>query len=449
MRLLVLRGDTFEQEIDLPRSTLRLGRGTDNDIVLDDPGKSVSRDHAEIRYEHGQYIIVDLGSQNGIWVSGVRAPSVVLGPNVVASIGPFRISVDASEGEPARVRRIAAADPEMDGDAPMEQTSVEDGGLTRYRKWLIAAATVIPLSGVAIGVLALVRGRQDPGIVPDNLQRVVAFIQAGDCAAARDELDAALAAGPSDAAAQLKARVDACVSGQNTASGEPGTPLPAESVPVPQRVDGVRGQSTSAQPTAGSAHYPVAASPCPGGTARLLPPEQGGLALSGTCESAASYAARVEAMQKRYDDAIAALDAGASDRAIPLLQGIVDEAGVRYRDVDRRLDEGRRREAARTYAAAHEFEKAGDLERALSDYRHVFELDPSLNVQGDIARVTDARIREAATSCEEGNSLFAYNHLQEALRKYESALKVLPPDHACAIRARQQFPTQLRRNEGR
>ena len=54
-----------------------IGRGGDNDIVLDAP--SVSAHHAEIRYENGRYILHDRGSTNGTFVNGRR----ISGPNMI------------------------------------------------------------------------------------------------------------------------------------------------------------------------------------------------------------------------------------------------------------------------------------------------------------------------------------------------------------------------------
>src|SRR5438445_11969357 len=83
-RLLVLRGDSLDREIELTGQTVRIGRSPQSDLVLDDAGKSVSRNHAEIRFEGGRYVLIDLESQNGVWVAGSRVPYVVLEPNVVA-----------------------------------------------------------------------------------------------------------------------------------------------------------------------------------------------------------------------------------------------------------------------------------------------------------------------------------------------------------------------------
>ena len=47
-----------------------IGRAADNVIVIDRP--SISRYHAEIRAQEGQYLVVDLASTNGTWINGRR-----------------------------------------------------------------------------------------------------------------------------------------------------------------------------------------------------------------------------------------------------------------------------------------------------------------------------------------------------------------------------------------
>ncbi len=50
------------------REVIHIGRHTSNDIVIND--RRVSRYHAEIRYEQGQFKLYDLGSLNGILING-------------------------------------------------------------------------------------------------------------------------------------------------------------------------------------------------------------------------------------------------------------------------------------------------------------------------------------------------------------------------------------------
>jgi hypothetical protein len=55
---------------ELSRDVVVLGRSRECDIRLDDA--NVSRRHAEIRRENGNWLVVDLGSTNGIEVNGKR-----------------------------------------------------------------------------------------------------------------------------------------------------------------------------------------------------------------------------------------------------------------------------------------------------------------------------------------------------------------------------------------
>ncbi|HEU4936783.1 MAG TPA: FHA domain-containing protein [Vicinamibacterales bacterium] len=118
-KLLIFRGDTQLDERELTGKTLRIGRASQNDLVLEDPGKGVSRNHAEIRFEGGRYTLVDLGSQNGLWVSGSRVPSVVLEPGVSVAVGPYRLMMEA----PVAVTPAGGVVPISDLDTgPIEPT---------------------------------------------------------------------------------------------------------------------------------------------------------------------------------------------------------------------------------------------------------------------------------------------------------------------------------------
>jgi hypothetical protein len=58
-----------EQSYFLTHAVTVIGRGADCDLRLSDPG--VSRRHAEIRFENDSFILLDLGSTNGIRVNEV------------------------------------------------------------------------------------------------------------------------------------------------------------------------------------------------------------------------------------------------------------------------------------------------------------------------------------------------------------------------------------------
>jgi Protein of unknown function (DUF3662)/FHA domain len=76
----------------LTRAVTRLGRGTDVDIRIDDPG--VSRHHAEILLGR-EVLLRDLGSTNGTYVDGVQVGEVVLHDGAVVQIGATRLTFRA------------------------------------------------------------------------------------------------------------------------------------------------------------------------------------------------------------------------------------------------------------------------------------------------------------------------------------------------------------------
>jgi tetratricopeptide (TPR) repeat protein len=101
VKLLIYRGDTLERTLDLTDRDVRIGRGAENDVVLEDPEKTVSRFHAELRPEQGGWVVLDLNSQNGIWIEGQRIQRQVLRAGQIAQLGNFRIVIDGGAGASA------------------------------------------------------------------------------------------------------------------------------------------------------------------------------------------------------------------------------------------------------------------------------------------------------------------------------------------------------------
>ena len=82
-KLVVFRGTRPERYVDLTDRDLRIGRAPENDVILEDPDRTVSRFHAELRFENGQYSLIDLNSQNGLWMDGQRLPRLTLEPGQI------------------------------------------------------------------------------------------------------------------------------------------------------------------------------------------------------------------------------------------------------------------------------------------------------------------------------------------------------------------------------
>jgi hypothetical protein len=73
-------------------ATLRVGRASDNDIVL--PDNRVSRYHGQISARLGTLIYADLGSTNGSFLQGSRVHEIALGPHDVLQLGGSSLTIE-------------------------------------------------------------------------------------------------------------------------------------------------------------------------------------------------------------------------------------------------------------------------------------------------------------------------------------------------------------------
>jgi pSer/pThr/pTyr-binding forkhead associated (FHA) protein len=73
-----------QQITPLVRDITRLGRQLDNEIVFQDA--SISRNHAEIRFEDGLYVLYDQGSTVGTFVNNRRIKRCVLNSGDLISL---------------------------------------------------------------------------------------------------------------------------------------------------------------------------------------------------------------------------------------------------------------------------------------------------------------------------------------------------------------------------
>jgi hypothetical protein len=74
-----------EQVLHLTHSVTVIGRAAEADLRLNDPG--VSRKHAEIRLENGQFTLVDIGSTNGIRLNNAPVTRQQLAPGDRIELG--------------------------------------------------------------------------------------------------------------------------------------------------------------------------------------------------------------------------------------------------------------------------------------------------------------------------------------------------------------------------
>jgi predicted component of type VI protein secretion system len=144
-RLVIYSSGAVNQTVELTGRTVRIGRARENDIVLADPTQVVSRFHAELRYEDGRFILLDLNSANGTWVWDHRIQRVVLASGTVAEIGDYRLSLE-TDNEATTVPPAAAApaEPPTVSGSPMEPPVVP-AATSAEKQEVVAPAASVPL----------------------------------------------------------------------------------------------------------------------------------------------------------------------------------------------------------------------------------------------------------------------------------------------------------------
>ncbi|HEY4573861.1 MAG TPA: FHA domain-containing protein, partial [Thermoanaerobaculia bacterium] len=89
-----------DRVVPLAGGRTRLGRGSDNDVVLSDV--SVSRYHAEILREGSGWLVHDLKSTNGVEVNRVPVEKAPLRAGDLLTIGSFELRLEEEEARPPR-----------------------------------------------------------------------------------------------------------------------------------------------------------------------------------------------------------------------------------------------------------------------------------------------------------------------------------------------------------
>ena len=117
--MLIYKPDGSTCVLELSGPLVKIGRGEENNIVLEDPTRAISRFHAQIVFENDNAVLHDLRSQNGTWLNEqlVIEPATLQSDDVVC-IGKYRL-----------VYRNAVPSPEPEPDAlspfQIESASVE------------------------------------------------------------------------------------------------------------------------------------------------------------------------------------------------------------------------------------------------------------------------------------------------------------------------------------
>ncbi len=87
------------RRMPITEAVIGVGRGLENDIIIDD--KHVSRLHAQLRRRYGQYVLYDLDSTSGTTVNDRPIREVPLQPGDVIAFAGYRVRFELEEEAPA------------------------------------------------------------------------------------------------------------------------------------------------------------------------------------------------------------------------------------------------------------------------------------------------------------------------------------------------------------
>jgi hypothetical protein len=95
------------RHVPLDRPFMTIGRRADNDIVVDAP--TVSRQHAQLRWRYGRFVLYDLGSRGGTLVNGQPVTESVLQPGDVVTLSdvPLIYGEGLAEADDRRPRPLS------------------------------------------------------------------------------------------------------------------------------------------------------------------------------------------------------------------------------------------------------------------------------------------------------------------------------------------------------
>ncbi|MFN2239976.1 MAG: sigma 54-interacting transcriptional regulator [Thermoanaerobaculia bacterium] len=126
MRCLVARFDDQILRWPLPRESVTLGSASDNHFVLQVPG--VSRVHAHVEPVGDKLRLIDAGSRNGLFHSGMKVSDVLLEDGVAIQVGKALVSIeDASTSDVELGISIASPRPRRDAETAASDLKPAEG----------------------------------------------------------------------------------------------------------------------------------------------------------------------------------------------------------------------------------------------------------------------------------------------------------------------------------
>jgi pSer/pThr/pTyr-binding forkhead associated (FHA) protein len=443
-KLVIFRGDSVESELQLRRQTVRIGRDTRNDVVLDD--KTVTRFHAEVTHEGGTYYVSDLDSRNGVWINNQRIKGKTpLALGVPVTVGAYEVTLEDDVGTsdlsdlvpgagrtvistqmvPAAERSSASTARGRAAAPPSKPSPVATAAARPAVFWpIVGVVTLVLCFGTYLVVRRfMARPAPPPAIVrteppapaaepppaaparPLTQDIVAGYVEAANYAiddkdyeAARYDVDAALELDPNnqDLLAKRKQIEDL----SSTPAPPPPRPKPAP-VPDVQETPGIPRRAN---------------------------------------EAAGDYAARVGRIQTNMREGNRALEQDEFALALTRYQAVVrDQPG--YQNVDGQIADAAAKQKRQVDAAienGQQNERAGRLVIAVQWYDRALKIDPnSAAAQERLAAVADRRTKDGLAAFARAEVFRKRNEIPRAVAAYQEAADLLPASNDKKAEAQQ------------
>lgn len=449
LRLLIRADDGSERPVEVREGVVRIGRSPDNDIVLADANKGVSRAHAELRFENGRWIVLDLNSQNGTWINGARVQRAEVPLDGEITVGLYKLIVQTGAAAasvdprgpaprpappatvvsprpaPARpatpqapvaptvpvpvVTTPAAGDLPLRGPAPPVPAAAAKAAPARAPKRSNAPLLAIGVAAVIVVAVAAWF------IVPSFGHRPEPAAQAPTPA---PNAPAPPAGAPEPAASAPAASAPATEPATTPTAANPSSPGEAPTTPVPSPASAPKGSGSTAAARAAAAN-----------AAKAIAPDVPVARKPG--ESVQAWRERASALQARYAYSKVALDRGdyaaaAGGFAAILLEepGFLDAPQLLVKARD-----GLRAAAHDAMDAGNRLDAAGDWIGALRKYDQAREIDASTPGLDEAVKRVREKMRVAGNDAlKRARQYDALGRPLDALKEYEKAAQWLPAE---------------------
>jgi tetratricopeptide (TPR) repeat protein len=434
--LLISRDGEVEGEVPIVGS-VRIGRDAQNDVVLDDSSKGVSRFHAEIQEANGVFSIVDLNSRNGTWIDGRRVPRATMAVGVPVMIGPYELRLEdrpstepLSASDMAMLQTVVVKEP-RESSLPLPERPSRSGTRTagvpakssrQAMLWLAAVVVLVAIAGIAFAVWrarerAVIQQQAvvveppppvsppPPPPAPDpeaetkqHLADARALIESDPQRALSEHIQPVLDKDPNNVeAADLKTQADAAIKKQLAQSAPPPVvppnPLPK---PVPKPIDSPDVAGIVRQPN----------------------------------EPDIAYLARGRRIHGDYEVAKNSLTRKDYNAAINGFRQVLrDQPG--FQDAEARLNEAiaaRQSDVKEALDNAAANERSGNRFAAMRWYQRAGSLEDSAETQAHIKRLQDAVTKEAYAAYDQGKVRQAFGDKARAMALFQNVVDWLPAD---------------------